>query len=226
VDLPPDLAAQFGRMALLDNLFSLPFLSDVSRDSPGGVLSEIGKLTVPLFTCRGIIVAFNLNLQVTKYLADVAKTAILTISRIHDFPDAFLYKHQLTSILAGSMLVLGVVILRNPPDSHMEVLQRTYIECIELFVLAVSVLLESAHTLHYARRVFDDFSAITDVVMRIREKWYLLDEQQQDALKNTFAAELIPPGIIESFPYQEPDDEPTKEGEEAGRSGFSVLWFF
>jgi hypothetical protein len=67
---------------------------------------------------------------------------------------------------------------------------------------SAAILSDLALSLPYAKRVHQDCSTIISVVTSIDERWHSLSHTQQSNYGWSYATGMIPPKIVESFPYQ------------------------
>jgi hypothetical protein len=195
------------------------------------------RLAIPLIVGRRVMTSFSYNVNHAQYFIKLATDALKDIRDLRNeatiTPSC---RHQLTSAVAGVLLVFGALVLRDLSSPDLGNLQSDYSHFIEQSLASAAILWDLAQSLPYAKRVHEDCSTIIGIVTAIGKRWHSLTDAQQTIFERSFVADLIPPNIMESFPYQTISppllgpvalgDGPLERWEELRGSGAGVLWLF
>ncbi|KAH8695814.1 hypothetical protein GQ44DRAFT_694852 [Phaeosphaeriaceae sp. PMI808] len=110
--------------------------------------------------------------------------------------------HQFPSLLAGIILVYASVILRDHSTPDRDSLKQNYSEYVENCMEAIVALSEVAQRSIYGKRVHEDCSSISNLVRAISEKHKSLYGWNHPSPSWEFAKDMIPPNVVDLFPYQ------------------------
>jgi hypothetical protein len=169
---------------------------------------------------------------------DFIKFAHDAIKMVHDIqcgiPTTSSCQYQLTSIMAGLILIYSSVLLRDLSAPDMSQIEKEYGPCVKNYMDASKRLSGLALSLPYARRVQTELSVMTDVVDSIARRWQSLPRPQKAVFGSTSVQDLLPPNIIDRIPYRSFSlalagpftiDAPPREWQVDRSPGSGVLWF-
>jgi hypothetical protein len=193
--------------------------------------------TIPIIVGRRTMTSLQYSSEHAQYFLNLA---VLALQDVRDLrTEATMSsgcRHQMTSATASALLVFGALSLGALSVPHLCHLQSAYGDYVDHFMDAVSILSDLAQSLPYARRIYADCSTIIKTVKDISVRWHSLPRAQQNSQGWSAVADLIPPGIVESFPYQilspplhgpaGASDECLAEWETSHCSGNGVIWLF
>jgi hypothetical protein len=195
------------------------------------------RLTIPLIVSRKIMTSFTYNNDHAQYFTNLARDALGDVQQLHaEATISSSCRHQLTSAVAGALLVFGAILLRDLSAPHLGQLQSAYGDYLGYFMDAAGLLLDLAQSLPYAKRVHEDCTTIINCVTNIAERWRSLPQARRLSEGQSAVADLIPSNIMESFPYQALSpplqgpvglsDESFGAWEHVRGNGLDVLWLF
>ncbi|KAF1911943.1 hypothetical protein BDU57DRAFT_523209 [Ampelomyces quisqualis] len=142
-------------------------------------------------------------------------------------------QYQLTSIMAGLMLIYSSVILRNHSTPDLNQPEIKFGTCVMHYMDARKMLSGMVRSFPYAKRVQAELSTMTDVVDGIARRWQSLPPQKA-VHGSAFVEDLIPSNIIDIIPYRSFSptlagpltiDAPLGEWHVDRSAGSGVLWF-
>jgi hypothetical protein len=110
VRLPPELIDRIKQLTSVDEFLSLDKILLKPKSPSWKLLSELEKLAIPLVMSAKAIGSFKLDCYVVRCLLDLVERVIEAFWKMKIEQKAPQFKHQITSILAGSMLALSISI--------------------------------------------------------------------------------------------------------------------
>jgi hypothetical protein len=160
-------------------------------------------LTIPLIVGRRAMTLLSYNSSHAQSFIELATYVLQDIRKVrNEVLVSSSCRQQLTSTVTSVLLVFGAVVLRDLSSPDLSPLQLGYGDYAENFMETVAILSDLAQGLPYAKRARDDCSTIISAVTAIVDKWHSLSHAQKASHGWSFAVDMIPPGIVEHFPYQ------------------------
>ncbi|KAH7070132.1 hypothetical protein FB567DRAFT_598677 [Paraphoma chrysanthemicola] len=170
---------------------------------PYKMLMALQRLTLPLIVGRRTMTSLAYNTSDAQTFIELATHALHDVRRIRsDDMVSSTCRHQLTSAVAGVLLILGAILLRDLSAPDLSPLQLSFGDIVDNFIEAVSILSDLAQGLPYAKRVRDDCLVIIASVTSMADKWHSLSRSQRESQGWNSAVDMIPAGIADQFPYQ------------------------
>jgi hypothetical protein len=130
-----------------------------------------------------------------------------TIARAREYEQAsesppHIFRHIMVSSLASSLLVLCSLLVCDMTLSevNVSVWTPTYVSG---FDTAVAMLLDLANHILFAQRVLVDFDRIVGIVQARNATWNDHSSIPDDSRRWDIVKSIIPPNVIELFPYRE-----------------------
>jgi hypothetical protein len=193
--------------------------------------------TIPMIVGRGVMTSLRYSNEHAHYFLDLTVKALLDVRELRtEASISSSCRHQMTSAMAGALLVFGALLLGDLSVPHLCHLQSAYGDYVDYFMESEAILLDLAQSLPYAKRVYEDCSTIIKTTKGISERWHSLSRAQQIRQGWSAVADMIPSNIVESFPYQTlspPLQGSVGVSEEclgklgyAHGNGIGVLWLF
>ena len=129
-----------------------------------------------------------------------------TLVRVRDYEAAseppYSFRHYLIPSLAGSLLVLCALLVRDlsSPALRLDMWTPTYISG---FGITVAMLHDLADSIPLAQRVLIDFDKVIGVVQATNATWSDSERSLEPAYRWNVVSSKVPPNIVELFPYRD-----------------------
>jgi hypothetical protein len=186
-----------------------------AANSPLKTFITLRPALIPLFVVSRLLASIDLDSTQIKYFGSLTIHVMEEIGDMrNDTSMPSSYRHQMTSAVAGALLVSSAILL-------CDVLLPDYNIYIGSFIHSAALLSELAQGLPYARRVHEDCRDLIDLVDDLVNRWqcFTLDEH---ALQGWgLVMDLKPDNYRKAFPYQT-----VSPSLGAGGSTPSLLWLF